>query len=607
MKKTISDTDSIYSIKPTSSHQNWVFLGNADKNDLRQLGVTNENGVLRLQLNYANLFRNAVEHLASAQSFHSRNHGVWNLDRSWIGSLLEALDNAFKGENETVFLANISIHTGKRVYLTNPEALARETDLATTFNLRQFLFSGDIISVELINQNLTSLIICVGESQISLHPESIGQKIQVPYTGPFDPSALPLQLISYGAPGTGKSYQTDKIVKEIPDTIRVTFHPDSDYASFVGCYKPAMEKRPRTTFSVSGTGFKVEKGPASPADEDFITYRFVPQAFTKAYELAWRKMAEWMKNGGDLKRQYLVIEEINRGNCAQIFGDLFQLLDRDDNGYSKYPVDPDADLAKHLHDWFRNKSTDKKGDEHPAVVSGSDGDKWKSRKAGTDETNTTWDDVLSGRKLVLPPNLYIWATMNTSDQSLFPMDSAFKRRWEWEYVPIADAKKGWAIVADGKRFDWWTFLEKANEAVRKTTGSEDKELGYFFVKPPEGSTEIPAKTFVDKVLFYLFGDAFKDDTPPESLFPKKKTDEKSWMLRDFRTYVLVDGGAKSEPNEKNLAAWLEQIEVKPPDGTDSSSGGNATAADEGAAAAVGTPAGETTPAADADGSGSEQA
>ncbi len=417
----------------------------------------------------------------------------------------------------------------------------------------------------------------------------------------------PLQRIYYGAPGTGKSHQTDKIVKEIPDTIRVTFHPDSDYASFVGCYKPTMRPKKR----IALVGKKFEEGDVSSLDEslqkdDVIVYEFVPQAFARAYAQAWAKMAE-AKDGKPPAPQFLVIEEINRGNCAQIFGDLFQLLDRDDNGYSKYPVDPDADLAKHLHDWFRGDYVNGDGTESPTIVGDSDGDKWKARKAGSGESDATWADVFSGRKLVLPPNLHIWATMNTSDQSLFPIDSAFKRRWDWEYVPIDNAKKGWAIVADGKRFDWWAFLEKANEAVRKATGSEDKELGYFFVKPPESSTDIPAKTFVDKVLFYLFGDAFKDDTSPLSLFPKKSDGAGAWTLRDFRENVLEGGSAKSKPNEKNLAAWLEQIKINPPGKPESASdGGDATAADEGAAAAVGTPAGETTPAADADGSGSEQ-
>ena len=326
----------------------------------------------------------------------------------------------------------------------------------------------------------------------------------------------PRQRIFYGAPGTGKSFQTDKIVKEIPDTIRVTFHPDSDYASFVGCYKPTMknpdpdEKTEIWTLNADENGAKLIRGGEHIPKGKHIVYEFVPQAFTKAYELAWRKMAEWKTNGGDLERQYLVIEEINRGNCAQVFGDLFQLLDRDDDGYSKYPVDPDADLAKHLCGWFQNKSKDKKGKEYPAVVAPADGDKWKSKKAGMGDADATWDDVFAGRKLVLPPNLYIWATMNTSDQSLFPMDSAFKRRWDWKYVPIRNhTEMNWAIVVDETRkYDWWDFLKQINDVVFSKTNSEDKQLGYFFVQAKDGVVDL--YTFVNKVVFYLWNTVFKD-------------------------------------------------------------------------------------------------
>ena len=272
---------------------------------------------------------------------------------------------------------------------------------------------------------------------------------------------ISLQRIFYGAPGTGKSHK----VKNITETaypneeerdefvFRTTFHPDYDYASFVGCYKPKKE-------------------------DDKITYSFVPQVFTNAYIKAWKEM----KNE-EPKPVYLVIEEINRGNCAQIFGDLFQLLDRGDDGYSEYPIDIDDDLKNYL--------IEKLGPDSEGVKDG---------------------------KMCLPPNLNIWATMNTSDQSLFPMDSAFKRRWEWEYVKIADAGKNWKIKLDDgfELIDWWTFLKRINRVVAELTTSEDKQLGYFFCKPDvklndadEEPTIISAKRFVNKVIFYLWNDVFK--------------------------------------------------------------------------------------------------
>lgn len=171
------------------------------------------------------------------------------------------------------------------------------------------------------------------------------------------------QIIIYGAPGTGKSYHIKQQLEEKAvskeNQFRTTFHPDSDYSTFVGAYKPTMEG-------------------------DVIKYKFVPQAFLKAYVRAYQASTETV---------YLIIEEINRGNCAQIFGDIFQLLDRNDKGRSEYEIDADEDIKAYLEE-----------------------------KLGKDS------EGIKGGKLCLPSNLYIYATMNTSDQSLFPIDSAFKRR-----------------------------------------------------------------------------------------------------------------------------------------------------------------------------------
>lgn len=337
----------------------------------------------------------------------------------------------------------------------------------------------------------------------------------------------PLQQIFYGAPGTGKSFAIKELTKG-QEVIRTTFHPDSDYSTFVGCYKPSMSNSVSTqrlylsledlakilleyyndnelgkigglqkfcynyypfidgdNMSVSvakllelagiSDNYKVEIDKyvkfcrlLPKVDNNKIVYKFIPQAFTNAYVRAWSTKDPVL----------LVIEEINRGNCAQIFGDLFQLLDRK-NGESEYPVKADADLAKHLAEELAKSQRD----DIPA-------------------------DVKSGDMLKLPSNLYIWASMNTSDQSLFPIDSAFKRRWEWKYVPIANAEKNWAIEANGKKYDWWDFLKKINALIGDTTNSEDKKLGYFFCKTQTGI--IDAETFVGKVIFYLWNDVFKD-------------------------------------------------------------------------------------------------
>jgi len=342
------------------------------------------------------------------------------------------------------------------------------------------------------------------------------------------------QLITYGAPGTGKSFGTQKETAGHA-VYRTTFHPDSDYSTFVGAYKPTMRPEQRVN-CIDDKAKSVKDADGNPSMQDVIAYDFVPQAFVKAYVDAWRKWAaaQVEKKGGggegDAEKVFLVIEEINRGNCAQIFGDLFQLLDRNEAGYSEYAIDADADLKRHLAQVF----------------------------GGADGARALPADVASGKKLILPPNLYIRATMNTSDQSLFPIDSAFKRRWEWKYVPIAKpTEAGWkdrVIVADGKAYDWWDFLQKANAQIFETTKSEDKQLGYFFVKASDADGRIKADRFGGKVLFYLYNDVFKDYALPPALFGDGSANSAKYEFKMFFD-------ERGETREDIVAAFLEQLKV----------------------------------------------
>lgn len=227
-----------------------------------------------------------------------------------------------------------------------------------------------------------------------------------------------------------------------------------------------------------GKGVAIGQEYLNKPEDGRVIYTFCPQAFTNAYVEAWNTDED----------VYLIIEEINRGNCAQIFGDLFQLLDRK-NGVSEYPVEADTDLQNYL------------------------------QKALADTTRTDIpDEVKSGKKLMLPSNLYIWATMNTSDQSLFPIDSAFKRRWEWKYIKIKEGKDengnklDWKVDVkmdeEGTLLPWWDFIKKINEIIASMTSSADKQLGYFFCCAKDGVIE--EETFVSKVIFYLWNDVFKD-------------------------------------------------------------------------------------------------
>ena len=353
-----------------------------------------------------------------------------------------------------------------------------------------------------------------------------------------------LQQIFYGAPGTGKSNTIKEITCQAEKENRVfrtTFHPDSDYSTFVGCYKPTMKKilsqsiidydslvdrfkkyisdLGNITHASAAIGFNYHDSIVRMQDNGIhtiaelladahksgttydktirsgmllyeeqlklgktnnsITYEFVAQAFTNAYVKAWNTTEDI----------YLIIEEINRGNCAQIFGDLFQLLDRK-NGESEYPVDADTDLTNYL----------------------------SVKLANTTRADIP-EEVKRGCKLKLPKNLYIWATMNTSDQSLFPIDSAFKRRWEWKYIKIKKGKDkngnklDWKVdikIDDtGELLSWWSFIQKINEIIASMTSSADKQLGYFFCQAND-EKKITTETFVSKVIFYLWNDVFKD-------------------------------------------------------------------------------------------------
>ena len=345
-----------------------------------------------------------------------------------------------------------------------------------------------VITIESLQKAITKL----NEIADSFVPQNLGFKKVTP---PLDE---PHQIIFYGAPGTGKSFTID--CKTNPErTIRTTFHPDSDYASFVGTYKPTMADAKINSIYGDSVQFATGKN-GHPGTEKKIVYKYVPQAFLKAYVAAWSNLNE---------PYFLVIEEINRGNCAQIFGDLFQLLDRNNMGCSSYSISADEDLTQFLSSdlkGFAGLSEESKKAISEFVLVKDDG-----------KTLNIGEDILNGSKLLLPPNLYIWATMNTSDQSLFPIDSAFKRRWNWKYMPIEYNKENWTFIVGGNRYKWGEFLQKINPIISELTQSPDKQLGYYFAKPDEKSDDTQTKNdtiseniFLNKVIFYLWTDVLKD-------------------------------------------------------------------------------------------------
>ena len=354
-------------------------------------------------------------------------------------------------------------------------------------------------------------------------------------------SDIPLQQIFYGAPGTGKSHAINELTAG-KDVIRTTFHPDTDYSTFVGAYKPTT--KPVPVITVIGTeAVPVRDKNGKEMMEDKIVYEYVSQAFLQAYVAAWRKYCD-VQEGEEPVDEFLVIEEINRGNCAQIFGDLFQLLDRGDEGFSEYPIKADSDMKKLLEKEFEGLEIKNKEGINALFKGGKD----------------IVAEVLAGDVLLLPNNLYIWATMNTSDQSLFPIDSAFKRRWDWNYVPISNAGKNWMIEVNGAQYDWWNFLEAINDKVYHATYSEDKKLGYFFCKAKDGV--ISADKFVSKVIFYLWNDVFKDSEFEGDTFK----DEDGEKLSFDKFYSVENNQVKV--NETKIVKFLSNLNLEPDSETD---------------------------------------
>lgn len=264
--------------------------------------------------------------------------------------------------------------------------------------------------------------------------------------------------IFFGPPGTGKSFKVKQLTednKAIKNYIfRVTFYEDYSYYDFVGQYKPVVIKD-FTKLVAEAPDLKDSEKKPMP----IISYDFIPGILINSYMQALKTPKETV---------YLIIEEINRGNCSAIFGDIFQLLDRNEKG-SKYPIEK----SKELFDFLKNSDIN---------------------------DNST--------SLSLPANLIIIATMNTSDQSLFPIDSAFKRRWQQEYCKIEYntlALKN--VKIEGTDTLWLDFIEKVNEKILKLLDNEDKQIGHWFVQAH--NNEISVEDFKYKVISYLYYDVFK--------------------------------------------------------------------------------------------------
>ena len=549
LSKIVTRQDANFKLSPSASNETSINLSK----EISAL-ISDESGDATFTL-YKSDFIKALSALCLIPKIYLKKEqqpsNLWNIFRD----LSQQIEVQFGDAETSQYTINHFKREDGRAYFNNLKS-------ANGFNLRAFLVEQfAVLTFERTED---------GKLSIRLNIDAPKQK-ETPHINIVEEEPIidePLQQILFGAPGTGKSHtiNSDANITE-QNSIRTTFHPDSDYSTFVGCYKPKKKEQSKGVLTPLNDLISISKEQSTTEqrvkfiskyaesikaaakenglsdnriirdanyfgwnsdtylmnflneileerakiDDSEITYDFTPQAFTNAYVAAWKDLDNPF---------YLIIEEINRGNCAQIFGDIFQLLDRDEHGYSSYKTTPDQDLANYIREQFTNTDIDDA-------------------------------DVKSGKKMQLPPNLHIWATMNTSDQSLFPIDSAFKRRWDWRYIPIDYTDRGHYINCGDTQYSWADFLQKVNDRVESVTQSEDKKLGYWFMGNGAEQKEITIDRFVSKVVFYLWNDVFKD-------FGKSGNTIFKDSFAKFHLFFDFSG----KPKVDVVKAFLDALEVK---------------------------------------------
>ena len=549
LSKIVTRQDANFKLSPSASNETSINLSK----EISAL-ISDESGDATFTL-YKSDFIKALSALCLIPKIYLKKEqqpsNLWNIFRD----LSQQIEVQFGDAETSQYTINHFKREDGRAYFNNLKS-------ANGFNLRAFLVEQfAVLTFERTED---------GKLSIRLNIDAPKQK-ETPHINIVEEEPIidePLQQILFGAPGTGKSHtiNSDANITE-QNSIRTTFHPDSDYSTFVGCYKPTKKEQSKGVLTPLNDLISISKEQSTTEqrvkfiskyaesikaaakenglsdnriirdtnyfgwnsdtylmnflneileerakiDDSEITYDFTPQAFTNAYVAAWKNVESPF---------FLIIEEINRGNCAQIFGDIFQLLDRDEYGYSSYKTTPDQDLANYIREQFTDTDIDDA-------------------------------DVKSGKKMQLPPNLYIWATMNTSDQSLFPIDSAFKRRWDWRYIPIDYTDRGHFIACGDTQYSWADFLQKVNDRVESVTQSEDKKLGYWFMGNGAEQKEITIDRFVSKVVFYLWNDVFKD-------FGKSGNTIFKDSFAKFHLFFDFSG----KPKVDVVKAFLDALEVK---------------------------------------------
>lgn len=510
LSKIVTRQDANFKLSPSPSNETSINLSK----EISAL-ISDDSGEVTFML-YKSDFIKALASLCIIPQIYLKK----NQEPSSVSDIFASLSNEIAAQFDKSETAPYTVYLFKR---DDGRAYFNKLKQDNGFNLRAFLVEKYSTLTFIKNDNGTLSI----RLNTSVPDEALLKEEPLIPDEELVPLDEPLQQIFYGAPGTGKSHTIEQMCSTY-ENYRTTFHPDTDYASFVGSYKPITIK---TDVRDMAGHIVYEKGEA--VKESRIVYRYVMQAFLKAYVAAWRE-----QQNDEPKPVFLIVEEINRGNCAQIFGDIFQLLDRNAAGFSVYPIVADDDLAQELKEILGEFSIAK----HDAINALYNG--------GKDVVGM----VKNGECLLLPNNLYIWATMNTSDQSLFPIDSAFKRRWDWSYIKIKDAGENFKIVfSNGNTYDWWDFVSAINERIEGgEIQQEDKKLGYFFAKAKD--EVITPQVLLSKVLFYLYNDVFKDFGLDEDFFKDENGETMS-----FASYFDEAGNA----DEDRIERFVSNLGLEP--------------------------------------------
>ncbi|MEY4935644.1 MAG: hypothetical protein RIS64_2003 [Bacteroidota bacterium] len=361
----------------------------------------------------------------------------------------------------------------------------------------------------------------------------------------------PIQKIYFGSPGTGKSY---KIRNEIAPSLGIlpnsgnyiaaVFHPEYTYGDFMGKLMPYTN------------------------DSKKVEYSFYCGHFLKALAQAYKNFIH-AKDNHDPQHVLLIIDEINRGNSSAIFGTVFQLLDRESGGRSSYAVNI-SDLEfkgllkemsfeiENVYDENRHlKNTYYKFNR--MNISKAQYEQYQTMIFETDAES----NLAQARKIRIPSNLSIVATMNTSDNSIYFMDSAFKRRWDWEFVDVKmdyntnpGLQKRYLLDSHQKPIKWTDFIDNLNaffidnhDSVRKI---EDKQLGYFFINTVDANHRIPEQAIKNNLMYFVWDNVFNMDKKPlfKLLDVKEKKELVTFGQFTAKIQIFIDEISKYSSKSK---------------------------------------------------------